>query len=454
MDWLILRLLISHGSYFTIFSKSGALQTIGDTACQNWITLIHQAYTQQLIKVFPLSQYTLQLILEISRVEKNPVTQEYDWNYLHQNLPKIVPLTPEELPNAIAVAKDRLLKFVADRHQSEVYHTATVEDKFERVQAYMELVKEIQAIDAIENEQSLISFPQDFEKLTEDLENYDKVFVPTRFGTLDKILRGGIRQGEIHGITANPGTGKTSLLLSIAANMAYFDQKRVLFIETDMPKLLSIVKVHQILYWRHFQAIPVAEKYGDLIQALKQKMKDGCLALRHFNNGELSITMLGNLIKKTGPWDMVILDSMDRMGFPEVKIKDPWDKEVWLINQLTEIIGKYKTPFWLTCQPTKSAAKKKEKESDDSRGSWEKIFRADTWWYINGEEYNRRLEVKKLRNFPWESVQLSIPLAYNPQTGFNWERLANENCVNGGVLTKAEDKTQTANLLPESRGGN
>lgn len=72
-------------------------------------------------------------------------------------------------------------------------------------------------------------------RLLEEMSAGQKLFVPTGFRNLDNILGGGLIKSGLHILAARPGTGKTTLALQIAENVAAAG-KRVLFVSLEMSR--------------------------------------------------------------------------------------------------------------------------------------------------------------------------------------------------------------------------
>ena len=86
-----------------------------------------------------------------------------------------------------------------------------------------------------------------WEYIVKSIENPPRI-LPTGFGTFDYLSKGGIREGGMLVIAANPGTGKTTLAVNIAKNVISQGQS-VHFVSLEMPEEDVVMRFMQC-FWK------------------------------------------------------------------------------------------------------------------------------------------------------------------------------------------------------------
>lgn len=232
--------------------------------------------------------------------------------------------------------------------------------------------------------------------------------VSTGFASMDEEMHGGLHPGELGIICGVAGTGKSQMLVNLAAN-AMFQGKRVLLVTLEMHE-------HEIS--RRLDACISEEEYWALnsnptanaVAAAKLKAwheeHGGDCDIRYFPSQTISVPQLKLLMKK---WyraepmpDVIIVDYADQF-VPTVDYKNSYDNYGMVYTQLVSMAGELQRPVWTASQSNREGKKAKTIQLEHLADSWKKACVAHVVYTINQDENEvkgnmLRLYSVKMRN--------------------------------------------------------
>ncbi len=244
--------------------------------------------------------------------------------------------------------------------------------------------------------------------------------LPTGFFNLDKIT-GGMPRGEMIILAARPSIGKTSLALSVAANVAATG-KRVGVISLEM----SGEQLYQRLL---FQTARVdSQKYNDgslskydltLLNDVRDTLKGLPLVIRDKVGNRIgSVSAAARQLKISHKIDLLVIDYLQL-------IRGPGEK---LYESVTNVSGELKArarqlniPVLVACQINRQAEDRSNHRPRmaDLRDSGALEQDADQVWLIHRPEYYGTLEDKKENDFRGKA-EIIVAKNRNGQTGATW----------------------------------
>jgi len=152
---------------------------------------------------------------------------------------KIIDLNKIQQPNIdYDFLEEETIKFI---RKVKFYEVLTESQKDLEEQNFDAITKKIQKSIEITFDEDLGTSILNFDKIKNDMLDLDKSKkIETGFKTLDEVLDGGMRGGEIYCLSAVPGIGKTAVMGAIALN-AFRKDKKVLVVtfETSTTRLFG-----------------------------------------------------------------------------------------------------------------------------------------------------------------------------------------------------------------------
>tara|TARA_R110000824_G_scaffold2093_2_gene9982 strand:- start:105 stop:1466 length:1362 start_codon:yes stop_codon:yes gene_type:complete len=205
-------------------------------------------------------------------------------------------------------------------------------------------------------------------------EDHRKV-VPTPWGPINKLIQGGLGNGDLGLIFGNPGGGKSWTLVAIgghAVKMGY----NVLHYTLELSESYTGRR-----YDSFFSKIPVdtLDKHKKEIEAITPTLP-GELIIREFPTGKTTTNALESHIKKVHDLgikpDLVIIDYIDLLTTKKRNV----DRKGEIDDIYTSIKGlarELDIPIWSVSQVNRAGAKDNIIEGDKAAGSYDKLMITD-----------------------------------------------------------------------------
>lgn len=243
-------------------------------------------------------------------------------------------------------------------------------------------------------------------------------FLSTGFHDLDR-LTGGIDQGEMVILAAQPSLGKTALACSIALNVAQSGPVVFFSLETDAPDILRRMIAIQAGFSFHdlsegrapANALTTLEKTAATLQSLPIYIDDsrGISPDQIYARSE-KIKMQAKGLK------LVIVDYLQLMNIPYLKGLKKYEQVTELSHQCQILPGKLKCPLLLLSQLSRESAKEsRAPRMSDLRDSGAIEQDAHQIWFISLPKDEdkalpgpRNLIVEKNKKGPTGLIQLQF----------------------------------------------
>jgi replicative DNA helicase len=199
--------------------------------------------------------------------------------------------------------------------------------------------------------------------------------VPTPWSPINKLIQGGLGNGDLGLIFGNPGGGKSWTLVAIgghAVKMGY----NVLHYTLELSESYTGRR-----YDAFFSQIPVdnLDKHKKEIEALTPDLP-GELIIREFPTGKTTTNALESHIKKVQDLgikpDLVIIDYIDLLATKKRNV----DRKGEIDDIYTSIKGlarELDIPIWSVSQVNRAGAKDNIIEGDKAAGSYDKLMITD-----------------------------------------------------------------------------
>ena len=199
--------------------------------------------------------------------------------------------------------------------------------------------------------------------------------VPTPWSPINKLIQGGLGNGDLGLIFGNPGGGKSWTLVAIgghAVKMGY----NVLHYTLELSESYTGRR-----YDAFFSQIPVdnLDKHKKEIEALTPTLP-GELIIREFPTGKTTANALESHIKKVQDLgvkpDLVIIDYIDLLATKKRNV----DRKGEIDDIYTSIKGlarELDIPIWSVSQVNRAGAKDNIIEGDKAAGSYDKLMITD-----------------------------------------------------------------------------
>jgi replicative DNA helicase len=228
----------------------------------------------------------------------------------------------------------------------------------------------------------------------------DSAPVPTMFGTIDEELHGGLRPGELGLVCGPPGTGKSQLLVNLAAN-AMWQGHKVLFITLEMGEE-SIAQrldacISGIEYWGLSDPTINASAQSSLKEWHDEHQGD--CDIRYFPQLSITVPQLKALIKKWYIADsfpgLIVVDYADLI-LPSVDYKSSYDNQGLVYGQLVATAGEFKIPIWSASQINREGTKSKVRQMEHLAESFKKAMVANVVYTVNQDENEQQSKMMRL----------------------------------------------------------
>ena len=199
--------------------------------------------------------------------------------------------------------------------------------------------------------------------------------VPTPWSPINKLIQGGLGNGDLGLIFGNPGGGKSWTLVAIgghAVKMGY----NVLHYTLELSESYTGRR-----YDAFFSQIPVdnLDKHKKEIEALTPDLP-GDLIIREFPTGKTTTNALESHIKKVQDLgvkpDLIIIDYIDLLATKKRNV----DRKGEIDDIYTSIKGlarELDIPIWSVSQVNRAGAKDNIIEGDKAAGSYDKLMITD-----------------------------------------------------------------------------
>ena len=199
--------------------------------------------------------------------------------------------------------------------------------------------------------------------------------VPTPWSPINKLIQGGLGNGDLGLIFGNPGGGKSWTLVAIgghAVKMGY----NVLHYTLELSESYTGRR-----YDAFFSQIPVdnLDKHKKEIEALTPDLP-GDLIIREFPTGKTTTNALESHIKKVQDLgvkpDLIIIDYIDLLATKKRNV----DRKGVIDDIYTSIKGlarELDIPIWSVSQVNRAGAKDNIIEGDKAAGSYDKLMITD-----------------------------------------------------------------------------
>ena len=182
--------------------------------------------------------------------------------------------------------------------------------------------------------------------------------VSTGFPLLDERLQGGLGAGETGIILAPAKNGKTTALVSFAAN-ALFRQKKVLYVTLELSQKVISARFDCNIFGQTLEVIKSKPKtFMESMQRIREEIVGGNLHIAEFPTKSLTVHRLGELIEKQKP-EIVFIDYASLLR--PSRSKDERRFELSDIHEsLRGVAGKEHVPIWTAHQANRPAFRAKE----------------------------------------------------------------------------------------------
>lgn len=224
--------------------------------------------------------------------------------------------------------------------------------------------------------------------------------VPTMFSSIDEELHGGIRPGELGLMCGPPGTGKSQLLVNLAAN-AMRQGKRVLFITLEMGEESIAQRLDACIggfeYWDLLKP-DHNEMAGKELKKWHDSHKGDC-DIRYFPQLSITVPQMKAMLKK---WYMnepspqlIVVDYADLI-LPSVDYKSSYDNQGLVYGQLVAMAGELKIPVWSASQINREGTKSKVRQIEHLAESFKKAMVANVVYTVNQDENEQQNKMMRL----------------------------------------------------------
>lgn len=238
-----------------------------------------------------------------------------------------------------------------------------------------------QAMDA---ENLGVNYWQDFDK-PEIFEDEPKI--PTMLGQpggegLDKILRGGLMQGNVGMVVLPVGRGKTVMLMNLAGN-AVLQGYNVTYISLELSERALTKRCNSFfsgMPTELLETMDSAQIYDKVFNRYRN-WKLGNFNIKTFPMMGVTVQQIGSYLKtlqnKTGyKTDLLLVDYMDIIK-PPFRHEKEHQQLVDVSRELKAFAQRDKLPIWTAGQINRDGFKKKRAGMADSAGSFDKNFALD-----------------------------------------------------------------------------
>jgi hypothetical protein len=185
---------------------------------------------------------------------------------------------------------------------------------------------------------------------------------PTGFPSLDRVMRGGLGDGELGIVLGAPGMGKSITLNTIAVNNIILNNFGIYYsLEMLEEEILRRVDsaISMIDYWQ------LGDKITNLVGSVKNRLKKldkELFVAKYLPTGEATIadleTHLKKVIAKYNKPKYIIIDYGDLLkGFG--KFANGYEEQGWIFRRIKGLALKYDVPIWSATQATRLALSRK-----------------------------------------------------------------------------------------------
>ena len=255
--------------------------------------------------------------------------------------------------------------------------------------------------------------------LNEENNNVNRI--ATLISGMDRILRGGVRAGEVNLVLAPTKRGK-SILLNNFAYAAAMQAKKATYISLEMSNQANAVRSHMRLSGMSDNELMQREpKWRRAFNRLMSR--GGDVYYKQFPTKQLNVKMLDTFLDKLQrvegySTDLLIVDYLDLMK-PRRNYDSPWVGQGEIIEDLRGMIGDRGMACWTATQGQKDSGSKNMLGEQDVIGSSLKAFTTDSLWAIlrSEEEMNAEPPVGRIKNIllrEGEGMGACINVVFDP----------------------------------------
>ena len=227
--------------------------------------------------------------------------------------------------------------------------------------------------------------------------------IPTGFYTMDQEMHGGLRPGELGIFCGTSNTGKSQVLINVAA-AAIKAGKRVLIITLEMSELQVIQRLDACIfhhdYWDLAQIPNVVTKCQQSVNMMRLKYPsiDDCNILFE-PAGSLTVQDLYGIISSSyaadAMPDLIIVDYADLLR--STTSYDSSYETIGLIYQdLFGFSKRLNIPVWTASQTNREGSKVKLADLQHVAESFKKAFVADTVYTLNQEDWEKARHIMRV----------------------------------------------------------
>jgi len=223
---------------------------------------------------------------------------------------------------------------------------------------------------------------ESFRNLKEEMDHPQKI--ATLIQSMDEILRGGVRAGDLHLLFAPKKKGKSIFLVNMAA-AALQQGKKVAYITMELDKDFVEYRVHSRL-----TGIPDTELIANETKARaalnRIRQLKGELVVKKYPTNALTPKRLQAYLDylwqiKGFNVDLLLVDYLDIMAV-DGQYGKRWEKQGPLSEALRGLADVYHIPIWTVTQAKQSAEGKDVVEGTDMGGDSVKAHTADSVWSL------------------------------------------------------------------------
>lgn len=187
--------------------------------------------------------------------------------------------------------------------------------------------------------------------------------MPTGFKSLDRVLAGGLKPGELIVVVAATAEGKSTFLVNLATT-AMLNKKRALYITFELSRELILRKIDSILtniptihLLRNTLTEEERERYHQYLESLKKI--EGDIAVLELNQSDFPTCKahIVTRIKSYNP-NLILLDYINLLRWP--RFNSVWMEQGEIAKELRLLASFYKVPIVTAAQSTRVGIREAE----------------------------------------------------------------------------------------------